>query len=48
MDTKKELDEKALQDYPGAAIDVADKDKVDPALVKERTATINDNPRSDE
>lgn len=40
--------EKALQDLPGAAIDTADNEKVDPALVEERTKTLNDNPRKDQ
>ncbi|MDE5809707.1 MAG: hypothetical protein K2K88_03570 [Muribaculaceae bacterium] len=31
--------------YIGESIDSADKNKVDPELVKERTQTLNDNPR---
>lgn len=33
--------------YPGVAIDAADHDKVDEKLVKERTRTIDNNPRND-
>ena len=40
--TKKE----ALQDLPGAAINTADDDAVNPELVKERTSTLNNNPRN--
>ncbi len=36
------------QSYSGIAIDKADGDKVTPALVKERTATLNNNPRNDD
>lgn len=36
--------EKAIHDYPGMAVDVADKEKVDPKMVKQRTKTLNDNP----
>lgn len=31
--------------YIGEAINQADNNKVDPELVKERTATLNENPR---
>ena len=31
--------------YIGEAIDTADNDNVNPELVKERTKTLNDNPR---
>ncbi len=37
--------EKAVDTYPGVAVDAADKEKVDKELVKERTATLNNNPR---
>lgn len=37
---------RAAEDYPGAAINVADSQKSDPALVKERTKTLNNNPRN--
>ncbi len=38
--------EKATDVYPGAAIDKADSEEVDQALVKERVKTENNNPRS--
>lgn len=38
---------KDVEKYPGAAIDSADKEEVDSALVKERTKTLNNNPRDD-
>ena len=37
---------KAQENYPGIANNIADKDKVTPALVDERTKTINNNPRN--
>lgn len=37
-----------LEDYPGVAINEADKDKENPCLVKERTKTLNNNPRNDD
>ena len=40
--------EQAVDNFPGAAIDKADKDKVTPDLVKERTTTLNNNPRNHE
>lgn len=43
---KKEQRE-ALRDYPGAAIDAADDEKVTRALEKERTKTLGENPRAD-
>ena len=36
----------SLQDDPGAAVDSADDNAVDPALVRERTCTLNNNPRN--
>lgn len=36
---------KAVDDLPGVAVDVADDETVDSALVKERTRDINNNPR---
>lgn len=36
----------AREDLPGASINAADKDKVSPELVKERTGTLNNNPRN--
>ncbi|MCM1483187.1 MAG: hypothetical protein NC043_02555 [Muribaculaceae bacterium] len=41
----KEAVDNALE-YSGVAIDIADDDKVTPELVKERTCTINNNPRN--
>lgn len=38
--------DKALNDLPGAAINEADRDKVSEELVKERTKTLNNNPRN--
>lgn len=40
--TKKQTEE----ELPGAAVNVADNDKVDAELVKERTSTLNNNPRN--
>lgn len=40
--------EKAIHDYPGMAVDVADKEKIDPKMVKQRTKTLNDNPRDNQ
>lgn len=34
--------------YPGVAIDRADDDKVDPALIKERTHILGNNPRDND
>lgn len=42
--TKKD---KATGNYPGVAINIADKDKVDSQLEKERTCTLNNNPRNE-
>ena len=36
--------EKAIYNYPDMAVDVADMEKVDPKMVKQRTKTLNDNP----
>ena len=36
------------EQYPGIAIDVADDEKVDAKLVKERTNTLNNNPENDD
>ncbi|MDE6277563.1 MAG: hypothetical protein K2M06_05585 [Muribaculaceae bacterium] len=47
---KKSQAEEVVKDvkmFPGAAIDSADKEEVDRKLVKERTATLNNNPRND-
>lgn len=34
--------------YPGVAIDRADDDKVNPALIKERTHILGNNPRDND
>lgn len=54
-DTVKEVAGKAteavkssLRENPGAAIDAADDDKVSPNLIKERTSTLNNNPRNED
>ncbi len=46
MKDKRHEKTKAQENYPGIAINIADKDKVTPALVDERTKTINNNPRN--
>ena len=48
MENKTKLTEENLNvdRFPGAAIDVDDKEKVDKSLVEERTKTLNDNPRN--
>lgn len=50
MDKKNTMNEtynkaKALRDLPGAGIDYADDEKTTSAEVKERTKTLEDNPR---
>ncbi|MCM1111072.1 MAG: hypothetical protein NC336_07690 [Clostridium sp.] len=45
-DQRQNPDVQAVQDYPGAAINDADNDKVDDCLVKQRTKLQNNNPRS--
>lgn len=39
---------RAERDYPGAAVNEADKKKVNKKLVDERTCTLNNNPRTGE
>lgn len=39
---------RAERDYPGAAVNEADKEKVNKKLVDERTCTLNNNPRTGE
>lgn len=46
-DTLSEEELAAMKDLPGAAIDKADKEKANPDLVRERTSTLNNNPRND-
>lgn len=38
--------QEAREDLPGAAVNAADNDKVNEDLVKERTSTLNNNPRN--
>lgn len=38
---------KAEKEYPGAAVNKADKEKVSKKLVEERTCTLNNNPRNE-
>ncbi len=38
----------ASKEYSGIAVNEADGNETDAALVKERTATLNNNPRSEE
>ncbi len=45
-DKKTSAEVKAEQQYPGAAVDRADCDKTTPAEVKDRTRTLNNNPRN--
>lgn len=42
----KKQEAKASDEFPGVAIDMADDDKVSKKLVKERTETLNNNPRN--
>ena len=47
--TQKEQDvDQALRDLPGAAVDKADENKTTSAEVKERTCTLNNNPRNND
>lgn len=39
--------DKAVDKYPGAAVNIADNEKVNPDLVKERTKTLDMNPHSE-
>lgn len=49
-DKEKTPDNKSEEErrYPGVAIDRADDDKVDPALIKERTHILGNNPRDND
>lgn len=40
--------ENVVDSLPGVAVDKADEDRVSPALVKERTKTLNNNPRNND
>lgn len=50
METKQRKDqrEKAERNYPGVAVDTSDGEKVDRKLVRERTKTLNNNPRNNQ
>lgn len=37
----------AVNKYPGAAVDTADKDRVSEKEIKQRTRTLNNNPRNE-
>lgn len=41
-----EKHEHAINEYPGTSVDVADCENVTKAEVKERTKTLNNNPRN--
>ncbi len=45
-DLEKKADAKAVDTYPGVAVNYGDDGKNDKALEKERTRTINNNPRN--
>ncbi|MDE6288068.1 MAG: hypothetical protein K2M00_04710 [Muribaculaceae bacterium] len=45
---KKEIDEKALRDYPGAETDAADDNKVTRKEVEQQTCEMNNNPRNND
>lgn len=45
MDTEKRKT-KAAGKYPGVAINIGDDNKDDAATIKERTKTLNNNPRN--
>lgn len=46
--TTREQIDKGNDTLPGVAVNTADSDKVDPCLVRERTRTLNNNPRNDD
>ncbi|MDE6464381.1 MAG: hypothetical protein K2L16_07090 [Muribaculaceae bacterium] len=45
--TRAEID-RAEQNHPGVAVDRADDGKATPRLVRERTKTLNNNPRNND
>ncbi|MBD5234012.1 MAG: hypothetical protein HDS65_07540 [Bacteroidales bacterium] len=47
-DLEKKQDTKGIDTYPGVAVNYGDDGKCDKALEKERTRTINNNPRNNE
>lgn len=40
--------EKPAQDYAGVAVNIADDNTVDAKMVKDRTKSMNNNPRNDD
>lgn len=45
---KESIKAEAIDQYPGVAIDAADKEKVDESLVEERTDVLDSNPRDND
>ena len=45
--SRKAKEVKDVQDFPGAAVDVADDEKVSAKAVKAATKAMNNNPRAD-
>lgn len=45
--TKEEEITKGEQEYSGVAVNSGDNEKDNPELIKERTRTLNNNPRND-
>lgn len=45
---RKQQRDDAEQQYPGVAVNKADDGEVDQKLVRERTKTLNNNPRNDQ
>lgn len=46
MSSEEKSELEARKDYPGAAVNEADRDKVSEKLVDERTKDLNNNPRN--
>lgn len=42
------VDNHAANTFPGVSVDIADDEKVSNKLVKERTKTLNNNPRNND
>lgn len=47
-DKQKVNTDAAVENYPGVAVNIADNDKDTAKLVKERTETLNNNPRDND
>lgn len=43
---KRTIEEKLEREYPGAAVDRADNEEATPALEKQYTSELNNNPRN--